>query len=151
MLVRSLTLLVVRMTKRDNQAPNNSWTSDFSSFNSFTLASIFARLNSLIGAFCTTCALPFFTCTGNEQINPFSTPYSPVEHNATLCQSSFGVSVINEHTVSTTAFAADAADERPRALMIAAPRCCTVVMKSCFSHASSPITLFAARPLIFAL
>ena len=39
MLVRSLTVLVVRMTKRENQAPNNSWTSDFSSFNSFTLAS----------------------------------------------------------------------------------------------------------------
>src|SRR5437899_9144699 len=110
MLVRSLTVLVVRMTKRDNQAPNNSWTSDCSSFNSFTLASIFARLNSLIGAFCTTCALPFFTCTGNEQINPLSTPYSPVEHNATLCQSSFGVSVINENTVSTNVFVAEASD-----------------------------------------
>src|SRR4029077_1444573 len=126
MLVRSLTVLVVRMTKRENQAINNSWTSDFSSFNSFTLASIFPRLNPLIGTFCTTCAFPFFTCTGNEQINPFSTPYSPVEHKATLCQSSFGASVINERTVSTTAFAADAADESPRALIIAAPRCCTV-------------------------
>ncbi len=53
MFVRSPTVLVVRMTKRDNQAPNNSWTSDFSSFNSFTLASIFPRLNPLIGTFCT--------------------------------------------------------------------------------------------------
>ena len=53
--------------------------------------------------------------------------------------------------MSITAFAADAADERPRALMIAAPRCCTVGMKSSLSHASSPITSFAARPLIFAL
>src|SRR5947208_7028832 len=132
MLVRPLTVLVVRMTKRDNQAPNNSWTSDCSSFNSFTLASIFPRLNSLIGTFCTTCALPFLTCTGNEQIKPFSTPYSPVEHNATLCQSSFGVSVINKPTVATTAFAAhDAADE-PRALMIATPLCCTVCINVTF-------------------
>src|SRR4026207_946644 len=126
MLVRPLTVLVVRMTKRDNQALSNSWRSDFSSFNSFTLASIFPRLNPLIGTFCTTCALPFFTCTGNEQIKPFSTPYSPVEHDATLCQSPVGVSVINDRTVSTTAFAADAADDKPRALMIAAPRCWTV-------------------------
>src|SRR5437660_12109476 len=136
MLVRSLTVLVVRMTKRDNQAPNNSWTSDCSSFNSFTLASIFPRLNSLIGTFCTTCALPFLTCTGNEQIKPFSTPYSPVEHNATLCQSSFGVSVINERTVSTTAFMADAADDRLRALIIVAPRCCTGCINCSFNHFS---------------
>src|SRR6266481_2955117 len=105
---------------------NKSATSDFSSFSSFTLASIFPRLNSLIGTFCTTCGVPSLTCTGNEQIKPFSTPYSPVEHNATLCQFPFGVSVINERTVSTTAFAADAADDKPRALIIAAPRCCTV-------------------------
>src|SRR5205807_1286114 len=81
---------------------------------------------------------------------PFSTPYSPVEHNATLCQSSFAVSVINERTVSTTAFAADAADDKPRALIIAAPRCCTVWINVSFNHFSSPITSFAARPLIFA-
>src|SRR5438105_13678265 len=123
------------MTESENHAPNNSLTSDFSSFSSFTLASIFPRLNSFIGTFCTTSGLPSFTLTGNEQIKPFSTPYSPVEHNATLCQSSLGGAVINERTVSTTALAADAAGERPRASMIAAPRCCTVVTKLPFSHA----------------
>ena len=38
------------------------------------------------------------------------------------------------------AFAALAALLKPRALMMAAPRCCTVVMKSPFSHASSLMT-----------
>src|SRR5205814_9430421 len=84
------------MKRCQNYVPNSSPTSDFSSFSSLTLASILPRLNSLIGTLCTTCGLPSFTLTGNEQIKPFSTPYSPVEHNATLCQSSLGVPVIIE-------------------------------------------------------
>src|SRR6266550_1451306 len=138
----------VRDDKSENQARNRSPISDRSSFSSFTLASIFPRLNSLIATFCTTCGVPLFTRTGNEQIKPFSTPYSPLEQSATLCQSLSGVSVINERTVSTTAFAADAADDKPRALIIAAPRCCTVWINVSFNHLSSPITSFAARPLI---
>ena len=47
--------------------------------------------------------------------------------------------------------AADAAEERPRALMIAAPRCCTAAMKSFFSHFSSPMTLSAGLLAICAL
>ena len=42
-----------------------------------------------------------------------------------------------ERTVSTTALAALAALEAPRALMTAAPRCWTVLMNSPFSQASS--------------
>ena len=41
--------------------------------------------------------------------------------------------------------------DAPRALMIAAPRCCTVAIKSPFNHASSVITSVAACPSIFAL
>jgi hypothetical protein len=52
------------------------------------------------------------------------------------------VSVVSETTVSTTALAAEPAEERPRALITAAPRCCTVAMKSSFSHSSSPLANF---------
>ena len=51
----------------------NSLTSDFSSFNSATDASIFARLKSFIGSPCTISHFPARTRTGNDEINPFST------------------------------------------------------------------------------
>lgn len=51
----------------------NSLTSDFSSFNSATEASIFVRLKSLIGNPCTISHFPPRTRTGNDEINPFST------------------------------------------------------------------------------
>ncbi len=51
----------------------NSLTSDFSSFNSATDASIFVRLKSLIGNPCTISHFPPRTRTGNDEINPFST------------------------------------------------------------------------------
>ena len=53
---------------------NNSLTSDFSSFNSATDASIFARLKSFIGRPCTISHFSPRTRTGNDEINPFSTP-----------------------------------------------------------------------------
>ena len=53
---------------------NNSLTSDFSSFSSATDASIFARLKSFIGTPCTISHFPPRTRTGNDEINPFSTP-----------------------------------------------------------------------------
>ena len=53
-------------------------------------------------------------------------------------------------TVSITAFAALAAELWPRALMIAAPRCWTLVMNSPSSHASSPMTSGAGRAPIVA-
>jgi hypothetical protein len=52
----------------------NSLTSDFSSFSSDIEASIFARLKSFIGSPCTISLLPPRTRTGNDEINPFSTP-----------------------------------------------------------------------------
>ena len=51
----------------------NSPTRDFSSFNSATDVSIFARLKSLIGTPCTISHFPPCTRTGNDEINPLST------------------------------------------------------------------------------
>src|SRR5262249_30253544 len=51
----------------------NSLTSDRSSFNSATDASIFARLKSFIGTPCTISHCPPRTRTGNEEIKPCST------------------------------------------------------------------------------
>ena len=53
---------------------NNSLTSDFSSFSSATDASIFARLKSCIGSRCTISHFTPHTRTGNDEINPCSTP-----------------------------------------------------------------------------
>ena len=49
------------------------------------------------------------------------------------------------------AAAAEAAEDEPRASMMAAPRFCTVVMKSPRSHSSSPMTSAAGLPPMRAL
>ena len=49
------------------------------------------------------------------------------------------------------ALAAEAADDWPRALMIAAPRFCTIGVNSPASQASSAMTSAAGRPPISAL
>jgi hypothetical protein len=64
-----------RPARRFVETPyNNSLTSDFSSFSSATDALIFSRLNSLIARPCTISHFPPRTRTGNEEINPCSTP-----------------------------------------------------------------------------
>ena len=73
---------------------------------------------------------------GIEAMMPFGMPYEPSEQIATLNQSPAGVGVTRERTVSMAALAAEAAEEAPRALMMAAPRCCTVGMKVALSHSS---------------
>ena len=61
--------------ERASQTPyKNSLTSDFSSFNSATDASIFERLKSFIGTPCTISHFPSRTRTGNDEIKPCSTP-----------------------------------------------------------------------------
>ena len=54
-------------------------------------------------------------------------------------------------TVSIAAAAAEAAEDEPRASMMAAPRFCTVVMKSPRSHSPSVITSVAGLPPMRAL
>src|ERR1700742_2612561 len=65
-------------------------------------------------------------------------------------QSSFGVPSSQSRAASTVAEAAEAAEELPRASMIAAPRLATVGMKSSAIHFSSPTTSAAFLPLISA-
>jgi hypothetical protein len=70
---------------------------------------------------------------------------------ATETQSPFAVAVRRPTTVSMAADAAEAADDEPRASMMAAPRFCTVVMKSPRSQAASVMTSVAGLPPISAL
>ena len=61
-------------------------------------------------------------------------------------QSPAGVPSTQSCTWSMAAFAADAADDAPRASMTAAPRFCTVGMKSLVSQARSVTTSAAGLP-----
>ena len=80
---------------------------------------------------------PSAQMTGNDDMSPSGTPYEPSETTATDVQSPAGVPWTHVWTWSIAAFAADAADDAPRASMIAAPRLATVGMNVSRSHASS--------------
>ena len=67
-----------------------------------------------------------------------------------LMLSPAGVGVTILRTASTMPLAADAADDEPRAAMIAAPRFCTLGMNSSLSQASSLMTSAADLPPICA-
>src|SRR6476646_2981778 len=71
---------------------------------------------------------------GEELISPCSTLELPSAQTATVGQSPAAVSGVRLRRVSTTALAAEAAEEEPRALITAAPRCWTVGMKDCSTH-----------------
>lgn len=58
---------------------------------------------------------------------------------------------MSDLTVSMAALAAEAAEERPRALMMAAPRSWTLGIKVSLSQDSSVMTWVAGFPLILAL
>src|SRR5678816_316571 len=66
-------------------------------------------------------------------------------------QSPLGVPATQSRTWSIAAFAADAADESPRASMMAAPRFCTVGMKVLSIHAWSLMACAAFFPSTSAL
>src|SRR6476659_1867970 len=83
-------------------------------------------------------------------MRPSGTPYSPLERTAMDTQSPSGLPWIQLRAASIVADAAEAAEEEPRAPMIAAPRLATVGMKSCSIHAWSPTTSAAFLPLISA-
>src|SRR6185503_20534949 len=61
-------------------------------------------------------------------------------------QSSFGLPSSQSRAASVVAFAADAADEAPRASMIAAPRLATVGMKVPSTQSWSPTSSYALFP-----
>ena len=125
---------------RPNSYEISSLTSAFSSFNSATEASIFARLNSLSGTSCTISHLPARMRIGKELINPFprrschrSKP--PRCASCRLLSRSLGCGRYRRPR-----WRPRRRRKRPRALMMAAPRCCTAGMNVSFSHFSSPIT-----------
>src|SRR5437868_4698487 len=90
---------------------------------------------------------PFEQVAGKDEINPSGTSYEPSEYTDIDTQSPSGVPSTQSRMWSMAAFAADAADDAPRASMIAAPRCCTVGMKSLSSHFWSPMRSAAFLPL----
>ena len=72
---------------------------------------------------------PSLVVTGNEETRPSGTPYEPSETTAIEAQSPSGVPSSQSRAASMVADAAEAAEEAPRASMIAAPRLATVGMK----------------------
>ena len=68
------------------------------------------------------CHSPPSDVTGNDEMSPSGTPYEPSETIPADVQSPAGVPLTHECTWSIAAFAAEAADDWPRASMIAAPR-----------------------------
>src|SRR5664280_2708097 len=89
--------------------------------------------------------------TGKPNWRPWGTPYSPSETTASEVKSSPGVAVRMLTTESMAALAADAAEDSPRASMMAAPRFCTVVMNSPCSQPVSSMTSGTGVPSMRAL
>src|SRR5581483_2289158 len=128
-----------------------SRTSSRSATSSFVVTSSFSRANSSCSRPSTICQPVPSLRTGNPNWRPSGTPYSPRLHTASDAQSPSAVGVRMLLTESITAFAADAADDAPRASMMAAPRLCTVSMNVVRSQSASPITSGAGLPPMRAL
>src|SRR5579863_2000130 len=96
----------------------SSLTASRSAASSAAEASILARDGSLTGSPWMISHSPFAERTGKELMRPSGTPYEPSEMTAADVHS---VPLTQSYTWSMAALAADAADDAPRALMIAAP------------------------------
>ena len=84
---------------------------------------------------CTIEYSPFLHVHGNDEIRPSGTPYEPSDGMAIDTQSPSAVPSVHVRMWSTAALAADAADDAPRASMMAAPRLATVGMYVPSTHA----------------
>src|SRR5947209_13171285 len=73
-------------------------------------------------------------------MSPSGTSYDPSERTAIETQSPSGVPISQSRAASIVAEAAEAAEEEPRASMMAAPRLATVGMKSFSIQDWSPTT-----------
>src|SRR4051812_16491322 len=93
---------------------------------------------------------PSRVVTGKDEISPSGTPYEPSEATAIDTQSPSAEPSSQSRAASIVADAAEAAEEEPRASMIAAPRLATVGMKSSSIQDWSPTTSAALRPPISA-
>src|SRR5690606_29995740 len=97
-----------------------------SSASSATEASILPREKSETSRPSTIFQSPLEVVTGNEEMRPSATPYSPLDLTAIETQSFSAEPKSQSRAASMVADAAEAADEEPRASMIAAPRLATV-------------------------
>ena len=84
--------------------------------------------------------------TGNEETRPSGTPYDPSETTAIDTQSPSAEPSSQSRAASIVADAAEAAEEEPRASMMAAPRLATVGMKVFSIQSWSSTTSAALRP-----
>ena len=98
-----------------------------------------AWAHSLISSPSTICHSPSIDRTGNDEIRPAGTPYSPCETTPAEVQSS--VPCTQSRTCSIVAFAADATEDEPRTWMISAPRFATRGMKVSSSHVGTSPTM----------
>src|SRR5699024_7164747 len=89
---------------------------------------------------------PSFVVTGNEETMPSGMPYEPSEATAMEIQSPSALPRSQSRAASIVAEAALAAEDEPRASMIAAPRLATVGMKSFSIQDWSSTTWAAFRP-----
>src|SRR3954463_5045251 len=83
---------------------------------------------------CTIEYSPSLHTQGNDEIKPSATPYEPSDGMAMETQSPSAAPSVQDRMWSMAALAADAADEAPRASMMAAPRLATVGMKPSVSQ-----------------
>src|SRR6202007_3045192 len=118
-----------------------------SSANSAVDLSMRPREKSSISRPVTIVQLPSLVVTGKEECRPSGTPCEPSETTAIETQSPSGVPSSHSRAASVVADAAEAADEAPRASMIAAPRLATVGMKSLSIQFWSLTTSAAFLPL----
>ena len=93
----------------------------------------------------TMCHSPPDDVTGKEETSPSGTPYDPSDTMPAEVQSPSGVPCTHVCTWSIAALAADAADDAPRASMIAAPRLATVGMKVVSSQSGSTCSARTCR------
>src|SRR5215212_11057152 len=107
----------------------NSTTASRSSASSAVEASMREREKSSISRPETMVHSPCLVVTGKDEIRPSGTPYEPSETTAIDTQSPSAEPVSQSRAASMVAEAAEAADDDPRASMIAAPRLATVGMK----------------------
>src|SRR6202158_360917 len=118
--------------------------SALTSSRSCTSSSVVFLMRSLASLSCsrpvTTSQLLPSDLTGNPNCSPSGIPYSPWLTTASECQSPQLVGFQMLLTESSTALAAEAAEDDPRASMTAAPRFCTVSMNFPFSQPWSRMT-----------
>src|SRR5690606_19964961 len=110
-----------------------------------------AREKSLTSRPSTMLQSPLDVTTGKDEMMPSATPYSPLDLTAMETQSLSAEPNSQSRAASMVAEAAEAAEDEPRASMIAAPRLATVGMKVDSNHSWSLTSSAAFLPPTLAL